>query len=152
MTIKQERSIHRTGARVRTLCGVIPLALSVLLTAVQAKAQDAAADYDVIIRGGRIIDGTGNPWFTGDVAIRAGRIAAVGRLPHARAKRVIDASGLTVAPGFIDLHTHSDMTVLQDGNAESMVRQGVTVNVIGEAESVAPRDGKTRPDPQRPWT
>ncbi len=65
---------------------------------------------------------------------------------------MIDATGLTVAPGFIDLHTHSDMTVLQDGNAESMIRQGVTLNVIGEGDSVAPRDGKTRPDPQRPWT
>ena len=153
MTIKQDWSLHRTGCGLRasTLFGAITLVLSVLLTVIQAEAQ-GAAEYDVIIRGGRIVDGTGNPWFEGDVAIKADRIAAVGRLPHARAKRVIDATGLTVAPGFIDLHTHSDMTVLQDGNAESMIRQGVTVNVIGEGDSVAPRDGKTRPDPQRPWT
>jgi N-acyl-D-amino-acid deacylase len=153
MTIKQEWLIRCTGCsvRLRTLCGAITLALSVLLTVIDAKAEDAG-EYDVIIRSGRIIDGTGNPWFVGDVAVKSGRIAAVGRLPHMRAKRMIDASGLTVAPGFIDLHTHSDITVLQDGNAESMVRQGVTVNVIGEDDSVAPRDGKTRPDPQRPWT
>ena len=152
MTIKQNW-LRRTGCdvRVRTLCGAAALALSVLLTAMPVKAQDTT-EYDVIIRGGRIVDGTGNPWFDGDVAIRAGRIAGVGRLPHQRAKRVIDAKGLTVSPGFIDLHTHSDMTVLQDGNAESMIRQGVTLNVIGEGDSVAPRDGKTRPDPARPWT
>ncbi len=83
--------------------------------------------YDLLIRGGRIVDGTGNPWFRGDVAITAGRIAAVGRLAGAQAARVIDARGLTVAPGFIDLHTHSDMPLLADGDAQSKVRQGVTL-------------------------
>src|SRR5689334_13214542 len=83
MTNKQDKSVYRTarGVRLRTLGGAITLALSVLLTAMQAKAEDAA-EYDVIIRGGHIIDGTGNPWFIGDVAIKADRIAAVGRLPH----------------------------------------------------------------------
>ncbi len=152
MTIKQDRTNDtRRGIRAAGLCGAWALALSALLVLAPVSAQDGAG-YDILIRGGRIVDGTGNPWFEADVAIKGGRIAAVGRLPQARAKREIDASGLIVAPGFIDLHTHSDMTVLQDGNAESMVRQGVTVNVIGEGDSVAPRDGKTRPDPQRPWT
>ncbi len=102
-------------------------------------AQQAA--YDLLIRNGHIIDGTGNPWFAGDVAVRGDRIVAVGRLADAKAKREIDARGLVVAPGFIDLHTHSDLTLLNDGNAESKVRQGVTVDVIGESTSVAPRDG-----------
>ncbi len=97
--------------------------------------------YDLVIRDGRIIDGTGNPWFAGDVAIRGDRIVAVGRLAGATAIRQIDARGLVVAPGFIDLHTHSDLTLLEDGNAESKVRQGVTLDVIGESTSVAPRDG-----------
>jgi dihydroorotase/N-acyl-D-amino-acid deacylase len=108
------------------------------------------AAYDLIVRGGRVIDGTGNPWFAADVAVRGDRIAAVGHLPDARAKREIDASGLTVVPGFIDLHTHSDLTLLEDGNAESKVRQGVTVDVIGESTSVAPRDGL--PESKGTWT
>jgi N-acyl-D-aspartate/D-glutamate deacylase len=115
-----------------------------------AKAQTRT--FDILIRGGRIIDGSGKPAFEADVGIKDGRIAAIGKLDDVSGARVIDARGLTVTPGFIDLHTHSDVTVLQDGAAESMVRQGVTVNVIGEGDSVAPRDGKIQPDPGRPWT
>ena len=106
--------------------------------------------YDLLIRGGRIVDGTGNPWFAGDVGIRGDRIVAVGRLRGANATRVIDAEGLIVAPGFIDLHTHSDMPLLNDGNAESKVRQGVTLDVLGESTSVAPRDGL--PAAKGAWT
>jgi N-acyl-D-amino-acid deacylase len=97
--------------------------------------------YDVLIRGGHVVDGTGNPWFAGDVAIKNGRIAAVGRLPNATATRVVDGSNRIVAPGFIDLHTHSDTSLLADGTAQSKVRQGVTLDVLGESTSVAPRDG-----------
>ena len=100
-----------------------------------------SGSHDVIIRGGRIVDGTGNPWFAGDVAVRNGRIVAIGRLPNATASRVIDATGRIVAPGFIDLHTHSDISLLADGTAQSKVRQGVTLDVLGESTSVAPRDG-----------
>ena len=102
-------------------------------------AQDAA--FDVLIRGGRVVDGTGNPWFFADIGIRNDRIEAVGRLSNARAARVIDASGMAVAPGFIDLHTHSDIPLLADGTAQSKVRQGVTLDVLGESVTVAPRDG-----------
>ena len=101
----------------------------------------AAQDFDLLIRNGRIVDGTGNPAYIGDVAIRGGKIAAMGRLAGRSAARVIDASGLTVAPGFIDIHTHSDYAILTDGNAESMVRQGVTTMILGEGESVAPVRG-----------
>jgi N-acyl-D-amino-acid deacylase len=100
-----------------------------------------SGSYDIVIRGGRIVDGSGNPWFAGDVAIRGGRVAAVGRVGDAPRARVIDAAGLVVAPGFIDLHTHSDLALLADGSAQSKVRQGVTVDVLGESSSVAPRDG-----------
>lgn len=98
--------------------------------------------YDVIVRGGRIVDGAGNPWFVGDVGVKGGRIVAVGRLSNATATRLIDATGLVVAPGFIDLHTHSDTALLADGTAQSKVRQGVTLDMIGEGGSVAPRDNR----------
>jgi len=119
------------------------------------------APYDLLIRGGRVVDGTGNPWFFADVAIQRGRIAAVGRIADAAAARIIDARGMVVAPGFIDLHTHSDLSLLADGTAQSKVRQGVTLDVLGEGTSVAPRDGLneesandvTAPDAVRPdWT
>jgi N-acyl-D-amino-acid deacylase len=84
-----------------------------------------AAEYDLIIREGKIIDGSGNPWFRGDVAITNDRIVGIGRVAG-DAKRVIDAAGLVVAPGFIDMHSHSDWVLLEDGNAQSKIRQGVT--------------------------
>ena len=118
------------------------LTLAVLaMAALAVSVHSQGATYDVLIRGGHIVDGTGNPWFAGDVAITGGRIAAVGRIPNATARRIVDATGLVVAPGFIDLHTHSDMPLLEDGTAQSKVRQGVTLDVIGESSSVAPRDG-----------
>ncbi|MCC7495156.1 MAG: D-aminoacylase [Fimbriimonadaceae bacterium] len=90
------------------------------------------AEIDLLIRGGRILDGTGNPWFYGDVAIRDGRIVAVGRPAVGRAHRVIDATGLFVCPGFIDLHTHSDLQLLANPRHEPKVMQGVTTDVIGQ--------------------
>jgi N-acyl-D-amino-acid deacylase len=117
------------AAAIGTLQGVSP-----------AGAQ-SGAEFDVLITGGHIVDGTGNPWYSGNVAIRDGRIAAIGTLEGASAKRTIDATGMIVAPGFIDLHTHSDIPLLADGNAESKIRQGVTLDVLGESQSVAPRDG-----------
>ena len=94
--------------------------------------------YDLLIVHGTIVDGSGSPWFQGSVAVKDGRIADVGRLPEASARRVIDASGLVVAPGFIDLHAHSDYTLLVDGTAQSKIRQGVTTEILGEASSAGP--------------
>lgn len=99
--------------------------------------------FDIVVRGGRIVDGTGNPWYIGDVAIQGDRLAAIGRIPPGSGRTEIDATGLVVAPGFIDIHSHSDRTILEDGRAESKVRQGVTTEVLGEGTSAGPYYGST---------
>src|SRR5687767_9201001 len=115
----------------------------VLVTAAAAQSADPA--YDLIIRGGRLVDGTGNPWVYADVAVRGDQVVAVGRVAGA-GKREIDAKGLIVAPGFIDMHSHSDTVLFEDGNAPSKVRQGVTTEVLGEGNSAGPYTGQTRAD------
>ncbi len=101
--------------------------------------------FDVLIRGGTIVDGTGNPWFKGDLAIVGDRIVAIGRLDDAAARRTIDARGLIIAPGFVDIHSHSDMLLLRDGDARSKVHDGVTTEILGEDTSAGPRKGKRSP-------
>jgi N-acyl-D-aspartate/D-glutamate deacylase len=101
--------------------------------------------FDVLILGGRIVDGTGNPWFQGGVAIQGDRIVAVGTgLEAAAARKSIDATGLIVAPGFIDIHSHSDMPLLEDGRGLSKLTQGVTTEVLGEDSSAGPALGKRK--------
>jgi len=87
---------------------------------------------DLLIRGGRVIDGAGNPWFSADVGITGSRIAAVGLLGEEPADRVIDADGLYVCPGFVDMHTHSDLQLLVNPPHEAKVHQGVTLEVLGQ--------------------
>lgn len=87
--------------------------------------------YDLLITNGKIIDGTGNPWFYGDIGIRAGRIEAVGKLVQKDAKRIIDATGLIVSPGFIDVHTHIEGSVLEVPTAGNFIQDGVTSVVTG---------------------
>lgn len=88
--------------------------------------------FDLLIRNGRVIDGAGNPWYRADVGIVGDRIAAVGPLGNARAARTIDAEGLFVCPGFVDMHTHSDIQLLANPRHEAKVMQGVTLDVIGQ--------------------
>lgn len=127
----------------RRLAAIVALMLIFPTVSPSAEPERNAGPWDVIIRGGRIVDGTGNPWFEGDVAIRGDRIAAVGKLAaSATAGKVIDARGLVVAPGFIDIHSHSDRTLFQDGEAPSKIRQGVTTEVLGEDSSAGPAKGK----------
>jgi N-acyl-D-aspartate/D-glutamate deacylase len=98
--------------------------------------------YDLLVRGGKIVDGTGNPWFVGDVAIRGDRIVAVDRVLPGEAARELDATGKVVCPGFIDMHSHSDDVLLEDGAAQSKIRQGVTTEILGEGSSAGPLFGK----------
>ena len=126
--------------RIRDLSLTTALSLFALLSC-PAGSRAADPSYDVVIANGKIVDGSGNPWFYGNVAIEKGHIARIGKFDPTLGKRVIDAKGMVVSPGFIDLHTHTEMPVLADGNAESKVRQGVTLDVIGESQTVAPLKG-----------
>jgi N-acyl-D-amino-acid deacylase len=94
--------------------------------------------YDVIIRNGHVIDGTGSPWYSADVGIRDGRIAAIGRLGDAVGGRTIDAKEMIVAPGFIDMLGQSELTILVNPHVPSKIFQGITTEITGEGESVAP--------------
>jgi PBP4 family serine-type D-alanyl-D-alanine carboxypeptidase len=103
----------------------------------------AGAAYDLLIRNGHIIDGTGNPWFAGDVAVSGDRIAAVGDLHDAHGKREIDAQGYIVAPGFIDMLGQSEVSLLLDNRSLSKLSQGITTEITGEGGSIAPQNEKT---------
>lgn len=102
--------------------------------------QTAAPSFDIVIRNGHIIDGTGSPWYSGDIGIRDGRIAAIGNLAAAPARRTIDAKGMVVAPGFIDMLGQSELTILVDPRLPSKIYQGITTEITGEGDSVAPLD------------
>lgn len=117
---------------------VIALALVLVATLLTPPLEAQVEAYDIIIMNGRIVDGTGNPWFYGDVAIRRDRIVKVGRAGPARAVRRIDARGMIVAPGFIDMLGQSELNLLIDPRAQSKVFQGITTEVTGEGGSAAP--------------
>ncbi len=107
-------------------------------TPAPAAAPAVAADFDVLITGGRIVDGTGAPWYLGDVGITGDRITAIGQLAARHAKTRIDATGLVVSPGFIDMLGQSEFNVLVDGRAASKITQGITTEITGEGSSIAP--------------
>jgi dihydroorotase/N-acyl-D-amino-acid deacylase len=116
----------------KKLLPALPLALCLLALA------PSDEPYDLLITGGRVIDGTGAPWFAADVGVRGGRVVDVGPLAGRAAKRTIDASGLYVSPGFIDLLGQSEYNVLVDKRAASKITQGITTEVTGEGSSIAP--------------
>jgi dihydroorotase/N-acyl-D-amino-acid deacylase len=109
----------------------------------QAQPGPTARPFDLVIIHGHIIDGTGSPWYSGDVGIRNGRIAAIGNLSDAPRKRTIDADGKVVAPGFIDMLGQSEMTILVDPRLPSKIYQGITTEITGEGNSAAPIDDAT---------
>jgi N-acyl-D-amino-acid deacylase len=112
--------------------------LAWMFAAVSPGSFAAEGDYDLVIANGHIIDGTGSPWYAGDVAIKSGHIAAIGNLANAARKRTIDAHGMVVAPGFIDMLGQSEVTVLVDPRLPSKIFQGITTEITGEGNSVAP--------------
>lgn len=120
----------------RALCALATLA-TLLAAAPLAPPPAPRARFDVLIINGRIVDGTGSPWYAADIGIRHGRIAAIGRLTGATATRTLDAHGLVVAPGFFDMHSHSDAALLKNGGCCSKIYEGVTTEVLGETTAVA---------------
>jgi N-acyl-D-amino-acid deacylase len=142
-----EREISKMRTRFDAATAAVVVALSLLGC--------AGPDYDVLITGATLIDGTGAPGVPGDLAIRGDSIVAIGKLTG-RARRTIDATGLVVAPGFFDLHSHSEYDRLKDGRGPSFSLQGITTEIFGEVVSMGPVGGKMEPDGQLPegpsWT
>jgi len=116
------------------ILGILSLVFS------SAAPSQSAAPFDLIIRNGHIIDGTGSPWYAGDVGVRDGHIAAIGALSRDTAKQIVDAHGMVIAPGFIDMLGQSELTILVDPRLPSKIYQGITTEITGEGESVAPLD------------
>ena len=121
----------------------LTLAVALRLSAPTVEAlQPAPLSCDLLFAGGRVVDGTGAPWFRADVCVAGDRIAAVGHLPTAAAKRTIDASRLMIAPGFIDMMGQSEYRLLVDGRAASKITQGITTEITGEGGSIAPLNAR----------
>ena len=125
------------------LCACIAL-LTLLFSAVAGRAQ--TTKYDLLISGARLVDGTGAPWFVGDIGVVGDRIAAIGDLHDAAAKKRIGAAGLVASPGFIDVQGQSEFNVLVDNRAASKITQGVTTEITGEGESIAPLNDRLLDD------
>jgi N-acyl-D-amino-acid deacylase len=118
-----------------------------VLTLIIACTQPPQQEFDYILRDGTIYDGTGKPSFKGDVAIQGDTIVAIGDLKNAKAKKEINASGLAIAPGFINMLSWADRSLLLDGRSMSDIKQGVTLEVFGEGWSPAPVKRKATAKP-----
>ena len=125
------------------ICGLV-CGLNALPTAAMAQAEHP--HYDVLITHARIVDGTGAPWFIGDIGISADRIAAIGDLRDATATTTADATGLVASPGFIDVQGQSEFNILVDNRAASKITQGVTTEITGEGSSIAPANARMLKD------
>jgi N-acyl-D-amino-acid deacylase len=114
------------------------LTIILLLASPWLLAQSSTPAFDLVITNGHIIDGTGSPWYSGDVGLRDGRVAAIGNLTAAPRKRTIDAAGKVVAPGFIDMLGQSELSILVEPRLPSKIYQGITTEITGEGGSIAP--------------
>jgi dihydroorotase/N-acyl-D-amino-acid deacylase len=122
----------------RELRCLVSFVALLLLCCILSNAEFHGASFDIVITNGHIIDGTGSPWYSGDVGIREGRVAVIGDLRDYPRMRTIDARGMVVAPGFIDMLGQSELTILVDPRLPSKIYQGITTEITGEGGSVAP--------------
>jgi dihydroorotase/N-acyl-D-amino-acid deacylase len=128
------------------------LAVASLAGAAEPQRHPASGPvYDLVLAGGRVVDGTGAPWFRADVGVIGDRIAAVGDLTKAAARRRVDASGLVVAPGFIDMLGQSEYEVLVDNRAASKITQGITTEITGEGSAIAPMNARMIAEGRDTW-
>ena len=119
---------------------VMRLFLVCCMMGIALASNAAPASFDLVITDGHIIDGSGSPWYSGDIGIRDGKIAAIGNLADAARTRTIDARGMVVAPGFIDMLGQSELTILVDPRLPSKIYQGITTEITGEGSSAAPQN------------
>src|SRR5271157_2254298 len=118
-------------------------ALGEIASAIDSTPPGQVEPFDAIIKNGHILDGSGGPWYSADIGIRGDRIAAIGKLDGVQAKKLIDATGRVVSPGFIDMLGQSEFSVLIDNRCLSKLSQGITSEITGEGGSIAPQDEKT---------
>src|ERR1051325_8935325 len=118
--------------------GLLQAFIAAMFLSVSVLAASGQKSFDIVITNGHIIDGTGSPWYSGDIGIRDGKIAAIGNLSDSRRARTVDAKGKVVAPGFIDMLGQSELTILVDPRLPSKIFQGITTEITGEGGSVAP--------------
>jgi dihydroorotase/N-acyl-D-amino-acid deacylase len=124
--------------RTAALCLLMLSSVVLLAQSLAGATAGQGEAFDTVIVNGHIIDGTGSPWYSGQVGIRAGHVAAIGNLETAPRKQTIDARGMVVAPGFIDMLGQSELTMLVDPRLPSKIYQGITTEITGEGDSVAP--------------
>src|SRR5246500_5928244 len=130
--MKESRMSSMLSKRTTITIGIILIFVSNFVRA------QALGSFDIVITNGHIIDGTGSPWYSGDIGIRDGRVATIGNLSAAARKRTIDAAGKVVAPGVIDMLGQSEHTILVDPRLPSKIYQGITTEITGEGGSAAP--------------
>ncbi|HMB65147.1 MAG TPA: hypothetical protein VKN36_18855, partial [Eudoraea sp.] len=133
----------------------------VFLTFILAAACSAPGEFDILIKNGQLVDGSGKAGYTGDLAINADTIAALGDLSRAAGRVEIDATGLTIAPGFINMLSWANVSLIEDGRSQGDIRQGVTLEVMGEGHSMGPlneemkqerKEGQQHITYDIPWT
>jgi dihydroorotase/N-acyl-D-amino-acid deacylase len=138
-------SVKRKNAVSIVILAIIASIVVSLIVAAQTQALPPykGSTFDVIIRNGHILDGSGNPWYAADIGIKGDRIAAIGNLDGARATKVVDATDRIVSPGFIDMLGQSEYPLLIDNRSISKLAQGITSEITGEGASIAPHNQKT---------
>lgn len=129
------KNFSRSGLLAKLIVVIVLLSWGVV---VPAQTQPPGSAFDLVITNGHIIDGTGSPWYSGDIGIRGGKIVAIGNLSDAARTRTIDAQGKVVAPGFIDMLGQSDLTIQVDSRVPSKIYQGITTEITGEGNSAGP--------------